>query len=430
MRVLITATGSHGDINPFIAVGRALIARGHQAAFLANPYFKAQAEEAGLEFIGIGETFELRDLRNYPDVMHPRKGGKVVINDWLGPFADDMMRMLPGLLDSLKPDVVLHHHIAFAAPWACERRGVPCANAVLAPMMWMNPNDTISPMWWSPLHPGPAFRWGFRHVGLPMLRWQLNGWLNPMRRRHGLPASKDCWQDLSRSGAVNLGLWSPVFRGPLDEDPPNAVITGFARHDRHGPQEQPPEDVERFLAEGEPPILFSLGTAAVHVAGRFYHDAAEACRLLNRRGMLLIANTDLKFDHLPNGVRTFTYIPFSQVMPRVAASVHHGGIGTTGQAMAAGRPTVVVPHAHDQYDNAARVKRLGVSETLIRGRLSPRRLADSLRTVLDDPAFSQRAADVSRRMTDENGALKAALEIERVAAPTRSGQSSQAAAAR
>src|SRR5437762_6203898 len=100
MRVLITATGSHGDINPFIAVGRALIARGHEAVFLANPYYRNQAEEAGLEFIPQGELFDLRDLCLYPDVMHPRKGGMMVINDWLLPFSDELMRTLPGLLDS------------------------------------------------------------------------------------------------------------------------------------------------------------------------------------------------------------------------------------------------------------------------------------------------------------------------------------------
>jgi UDP:flavonoid glycosyltransferase YjiC (YdhE family) len=414
MRVLITATGSHGDINPFIAIGRALLARGHEAAFLANPYYKAQAEEAGLEFIGIGETFDLRDLKNYPDVMHPRKGGQVVINDWLLPFADEMMGMLPGLLDSLKPDVVVHHHIAMSVPWACERRGVPCVNGVLSPMMWMNPRDQIVPTAWTPPSPPGWFRWFFRHVGMPLIRLQVNPPVNRLRRKHGLAPLKDAWRDLSRAGAACLGLWSPVFRPPLEGDPENGVICGFARYDRHGAQEHAPDNVERFLGAGEPPILFSLGTAAVHVAGRFYHDAAEACRILGRRGMLLIANTDLKFDDLPKGVETFTYVPFSQVMPRVAASVHHGGIGTTGQAMRAGRPTVVVPHAHDQYDNAARVKRLGISETLVRGKLSPQRLVESLRTVLDDPAFAQRAAEVAQRMCDEDGATRAAVEVERV----------------
>src|SRR4051794_32570616 len=127
MRVLITATGSHGDINPFIAVGRALLARGHEVVFVANPYYGPQVEEAGLGFLPLGELFDLKTLSQYPDVMHPRKGGKLVINDWLLPFADEMMRKLPGMLDEVKPDVVLHHHIAFAAPWVCAKRGIPCA---------------------------------------------------------------------------------------------------------------------------------------------------------------------------------------------------------------------------------------------------------------------------------------------------------------
>jgi rhamnosyltransferase subunit B len=420
MRVLIVATGSHGDINPYIAIGRALKARGHEAAFVANPYFMNQAVEAGLEFVGIGETFELRDLKNYPDVMHPTKGGKVVINDWLLPFADDVLRLLPSLLDSLKPDVVVHHHIAMSVPWACERKGMPCVNCVLSPMMWMNHNDIISPMAWTPQNPPKWFRWLFRRVGMPLIRWQFNPPINKLRAKHGLPPLKDCWKELSRGGAVCLGLWSPVLRPPLPGDPENGVICGFARHDRHGAQEHPTADLERFLAKEEPPILFSLGTAAVHVAGEFYHDAAEACRILGRRGMLLIANTGLTFEKLPQGVETFTYVPFSQVMARVAASVHHGGIGTTGQAMAAGRPTVVVPHAHDQYDNAARVKRLGISETLRSTRVTPERLAGALRGVLEDPSCSLLAGEVARKMVGEDGAGRAAAEIERVCNARRS----------
>jgi UDP:flavonoid glycosyltransferase YjiC (YdhE family) len=105
-------------------------------------------------------------------------------------------------------------------------------------------------------------------------------------------------------------------------------------------------------------------------------------------------------------------------MPRVAASVHHGGIGTTGQGMRAGRPTVVVPHAHDQFDNAARVKRLGISETVKRGRLTVRTLTEALRLVLEDPSFARRAGEVSQRMEKENGAVRAAVEVERASSGT------------
>jgi rhamnosyltransferase subunit B len=414
MRVLITTAGSHGDINPFIAIGRALIARGHEAVMLANPYFQTQAEEAGLGYIPFGETFDLRDLKDMPDVMHPRRAASVVIEEMLLPVADDTLRQLPSLLKEVRPDAVLHHHISMATPWVCEPLGVPCANAVLAPMMWMAAEDVFSPMSWSPLHPKPWLRWAMRKLMLPAMRFQIDPPVNRLRREHGLQPIRDVWRTISRSGALNLGMWSPTFRGPLAGDPEGGVICGFPWHDRHGAQEEAPDTVENFLADGPEPILFSLGTAAVHVASGFYHEAAEACRILGKRGMLLVGNSGVGVEGAPAGVEHFTYVPFSRVMPRVAVSVHHGGIGTTAQGMRAGRPTVIVPHAHDQYDNAARVKRLGISETLNKGKLTARRLADAINRVLEDPDVSHKAAEVGRLVAQEDGAGVAAREIEKL----------------
>ncbi len=414
MRVLITAIGSHGDVNPFIGVGRALQARGHQAAFAGNAYFQPQIEEAGLEFIPLGEPLDLRELKDMPDLMHPRKGSRLVINRLMVPFADETMRSLPGLLDSFRPDVVLHHHICFATPWVCAARGIPTANMVLAPMMWMSPGDTFAPMPWSPVHPPAWMRWALSRLVWPLVRWRLDPMLNRVRRDHGLEPMKDCWRNACRAGDINLGMWSPLFRPPVEGDPENGVICGFPIHDRHLTQEHGLDLVERFLAAGPEPILFSLGTAAVHMPGKFYQIAAEACRVLGRRGMLLVGNSGTMVKDPPPGVSTFTYIPFSQVMPRVAASVHHGGIGTTAQGLRAGRPTVIVPHAHDQYDNAARAMRLGVSETVNKSALTVDRLVEALQSVLENPAARASATVLAARLKVEDGAAVAAAEIEKL----------------
>ncbi|HYE61851.1 MAG TPA: glycosyltransferase [Phycisphaerales bacterium] len=415
MRVLITAIGSHGDINPFIGVGRALLARGHSAALISNPYFKGQVEEAGLEFIPLGEALDLRDLKDMPDVMHPRKAAKVVVNELMLPFAEQTLRELPGIMDAYRPDAVMHHHICIATAWVCEKRAVPTANAVLAPMMWMSRADTFSPMWWSPLHPPKWFRWTMTKLFRPLIKMQMSPPFNRLRREHGLKPLDDCWRDACRNGTVNLGLWSREFRGPVDGDPEQGVICGFPLHDRHGEQEHAGELVERFLAAGPEPVLFSLGTAAVHVARDFYQIASDACRLMGRRGMLLVGNSGVTVKDPPPGVAVFTYIPFSKVMPRVAASVHHGGIGTTAQGLRAGKPTVIVPHAHDQFDNAARAKRLGVSETVIRGRLTARRLADAVMSVLENPTARANATVLAARLKTEDGAAVAADCIEKLA---------------
>ena len=116
--------------------------------------------------------------------------------------------------------------------------------------------------------------------------------------------------------------------------------------------------------------------------------------------------------HLPPGVRAFTYAPFSTVLPRGVATVHHGGAGTTAQAMRAGRPTVIVPFAYDQFDHAARTRRLGLSATVKRKAISPQTLAEALRQVIDDPEVARRAEAVGKVLSKENGAITAATILE------------------
>ena len=94
-------------------------------------------------------------------------------------------------------------------------------------------------------------------------------------------------------------------------------------------------------------------------------ELADYFRILRRRGLLLIGSSDNAPRQLPPGVRAFGYARFSTVLPRGCAVVHHGGVGTTAQALRSGKPTVVIPIVHDEFDNAARVQRLGVSFSMI-----------------------------------------------------------------
>jgi len=213
-----------------------------------------------------------------------------------------------------------------------------------------------------------------------------------------------------RGGDLNLALWSKHFRPALPDDPQNSRICGFPWFD--GGERLAPE-LERFLADGEPPIVFTLGSTAVHVAGEFYHHAAEACRILKRRGLMLTGSTAKVPSDLPPGLMAVERAPHALVMSRGCATVVHGGIGTTAQALRAGRPTVIVPFSHDQFDNAARVKRLGVSATLKRKKVTGATLAVALRGVLDDPACGALAKQLGAAIREEGGAEVAAAAIER-----------------
>jgi UDP:flavonoid glycosyltransferase YjiC (YdhE family) len=176
-----------------------------------------------------------------------------------------------------------------------------------------------------------------------------------------------------------------------------------------------PAGVNEFLDAGPPPIVFTLGSSAFWVARDFYRDSIEAARALGRRALLLIGHErNLPTTPLADGVAAFEYAPYSEVLPRACATVHQGGVGTTGQALRAGQPTLIVPHAHDQFDNAARVARLGCGRVLPRPRYNAKTAAHELQMLLDDQNYSDRAIEVGKVVSQEQGAGVAADEIEKV----------------
>ncbi len=412
--ILITSIGSHGDIHPYVGVGQALRRRGHEVALLANPYYKRVAEDAGLEFIPVGEYLDLKDINKRPELMGSFTGTKRILQDLIIPEAPNFFRTLEQLFKSRRIDAVFTHQICFGSAWACQKHDIPCAVGSLAPIGWPNIDD---PTHFTPLtkrDPSPrAMKWWLKLAKYgSMLSYDPA--LNKARQELGLPKGRSMLLPAITGGDINLALWSRHFRAPIPSDIKHGHICGFVWFDRHKEQEHPSAELESFLNAGEPPIIFTLGTTAVHVAGPFYQAAADACKLLNRRGLLLTGHADYAPKSLPIGVAAFTYAPFSTVLPRGCATVHHGGIGTTAQSMRAGRPTVIVPFAHDQFDNAARARRLGVSATVPRSKVSATSLAAALRQVLDTPDPTRRAAALAQQLNSERGDEEAASRIEQM----------------
>ena len=210
---------------------------------------------------------------------------------------------------------------------------------------------------------------------------------------------------------LNLGMWSSLFREPLPDDPTNGVICGFPWFDRSGDEDRDTTELDHFVDEDEPPIVFTMGTTVIAAAGDFYEHAAEACHRLGRRGLLLTGTTANMPRRLPPGVRAFVYAPFGKVLPRACATVHHGGTGTTGQALRAGKPMLIIPVAWDQFDNAQWARRMKVSITLERGRVSPKTLAAALSRLLDRPALNERSKRYAELIEQEDGAATAAERL-------------------
>jgi UDP:flavonoid glycosyltransferase YjiC (YdhE family) len=175
----------------------------------------------------------------------------------------------------------------------------------------------------------------------------------------------------------------------------------------------------RFLDTSPPPIVFTLGTALATDPGKFYETSARAARVLGRRAVLILMNPCNRPPSLPEGVVAFDYAPFSELFPRAAAVVHHGGIGTTGLAMRTGCPMLVMPCAWDQPDNAERAARLGVARTIPPHRYTPARVTAELHRLLNDPAYARRASAVGAQVRQEDGVQVAYDALTELLPPTQ-----------
>jgi UDP:flavonoid glycosyltransferase YjiC (YdhE family) len=163
-------------------------------------------------------------------------------------------------------------------------------------------------------------------------------------------------------------------------------------------------------------VVFTLGSTAVHIGRDFYQSAAEAARLLGRRAILLVGKNPPPPDLGGQGV-ALDYVPLGSVLPRAAAVVHHGGIGTCAETLRAGLPSLIVPFGFDQPDNAERLRRLGVARILRRDRVSCETLVTGLRAVLSTPGLAARARELSRQVQPEIDLNRSLDAIEGICGP-------------
>lgn len=407
-RIVLATFGSYGDLHPYMALALGLKERGHRVTIATCGMYREKVEGEGIGFRPIRPEMlppeEAREMM--ARVMDPRLGAATVIRDLMMPHVREQYEDLWAATEGA--DLLTSHVITYAAPLVGERRGMPWIGTVLQPMVFASAYDPpVSPQfpWLSPSYRlGPGFCGAVLRAGKAALR----RWAEPvaqLRAELGLPPGEHPIFEGQFSPYLNLALFSPLFGNPQPDWPPHTQVTGFPFYDRMAAGQGMPEELERFLAEGEAPIVFTLGSSAVMVAEDFYTASAAAARLLGRRAVLLAGQEGWNRlpDPLPPGVIACPYAPHSELFPRAAAIVHQGGVGTTAQALRSGRPMLVVPFAHDQPDNAGRVSRLGAGRTLARRRYTPTAAARELRVLLEDPAFAARAGEVGRQVRSEDG---------------------------
>ena len=419
-RIILNTFGSFGDIHPYMAIALELQRRGHAPIVATMPGYREKIEGAGLQFAPVR-----------PDVAQPKEQGTELIEKIMEPktgprFLTEGL-IFPAVRDSytdlLKTvegaDLLVTHPAAPAGPLVARKTGIPWISTVLAPFSFYSSYDPPVPPFWqwtrklSLLGPGVM---GF-FLGVMKSTYKAKA-ITEFRDELGLEDTGNPMFEGQHSPTLVLALFSELFGQRQPDWPAQTEITGFCFYDDYHNVEIPIE-LMRFLDNGAPPIVFTLGSSAVWVARDFFEQSIHAAKRLGRRAVLLIGDERNLPRALPEGIIALDYVPYQTLLPRACAVVHHGGVGTTSHGLFAGVPTLIVPFAFDQSDNAEHARKVGASRTLYRDKYLEPRVAEELDHLLRQPSYARRALEVSQRLKQENGPARAAALIEQVLSGTR-----------
>jgi UDP:flavonoid glycosyltransferase YjiC (YdhE family) len=408
-RVLLTTFGSYGDLYPYIAIGIELQKMGCEARIATSAGYRSKVEAEGLGFAPVRPDISLADREMLRYLFDQRRGTERVLRaiaDVVRESYEDTLTAAAGV------DAIVTHPITMGAVVAAEKLRLPWISSVLAPISFISAYD--------PPVPAPApwlvklrvFGPGFMHAVWNLGKRETLKWVRPvveLREEVGLgPGLNPIFEGAHAPGLV-LALFSRIFAEPQPDWPPQALVTGFPFYDG---ETNVAADLEAFFRAGPPPLVFTLGSSAVGAAGAFYSDSLEAVQRLRTRAVFLTGSHPQGLpESLPPEVLAWPYAPHAQVFARAAAIVHQGGVGTTAQALRSGRPMLVVPFAHDQFDNAERVRRLGAGTALPRSKYKVGAAVEALRPLLQDRSYNEASSAVAARIASENGALTAAQAI-------------------
>jgi UDP:flavonoid glycosyltransferase YjiC (YdhE family) len=426
-RIVLSTIGSFGDLHPFIATGLALKARGFEPVIAAYAEYREKVEAEGLDFHpvqpSIAQMLEATGLDEAGLVRQVAKASTVfIVEKAILPYLEQSFEDLTEAMRGA--DLVVGSSFAIVARLAAAKLGLPVVSLLLSPCVifsYEDPPHLPEAPWLPGLRRVLGPRAVEAMVGLGFAR--LNRLTRPvaeLRRRLGLaPLTGDEVIAGPLRADWIAAAYSPVL-GPLPrEAPPNCEIVGFGFYDSE--QGGPPalsQGTAGFLDRGPAPLVFSLGSWNVRAAGHFYEDAAGTAARLGMRALLLVGRDEMARQGALASPDVFVagYEPHSLIFPRAAAVIHHGGIGTVGQALRAGRPQLVCPMLGDQVDNAERLVRLGVARRLDHRRFSVGRATAALGDLLRDSAIAARAARIGQEVSAEDGPGVVAERIARLLA--------------
>jgi UDP:flavonoid glycosyltransferase YjiC (YdhE family) len=405
MTIVIVTSGSRGDTEPYVALGRELVARGHRVRLVASKSYRSLVEQAGIECFPLdidmpthlGSAEGKRWTGKGHSTLASLRGFRKVVVPMVEPFQAAAAKACEDAT------AVLFSHTGVAGYHIAEAYGVPCCLVEYLPRhpsgdgpSWLVPgrrslgrlgnrasHAVANQLTWRIRRPGTN-RWRTQELGLPPLPW----WGGPQRAMAQNRVPRLC------------GYSSAVVPRPRDW-PDYVKITGYWFLDRGEQNWQPPADLAKFLATGTRPVYVGFGSMVPADPVELDRTVRAALKKAGVRGVLLgnPSNEPVTDQFFP-----LTEAPHSWLFPRMAAIVHHAGAGTTAASLRAGVPNVVCPFFVDALFWAERVHQLGAGpEPVPIGEVSVDSLAAAVSKALATESYRAKAADLGRRIRAEDG---------------------------
>lgn len=414
-RIVLAPYGSLGDLHPFLAIAFELRDRGHEILITTLEPYREKIEMLGFDFHPLRPEFDPEDRASAKKVMDTRSGSETLITEYMLPSIEDMFEDLTSA--AAGADLLIAGEIVFASHSVAEKSGIKLVTTTLAPLSMFSsyePNVFPNAEYLRPLNfLGRPFQ-KFVHF---VMKRVVAGWLGDYRKfriKHGLDPDHNPIVSGKYSKDLHLAMFSKALGKPQPDWSKCTLQTGFCFYDGRRDLGAMPEELSAFLDSGEPPIVFTLGSAAVMDAGNYFEESIAAAKALDQRAVFLYGI----FNEKPRGLDServgFDYAPFGELFPRASCIVHQGGVGTTAQALRSGIPQLIVPFSHDQPDNAARCVRNGVAESIGRANYSSKTAARSIKKILESETHKANAVELKRIIESENGTTMACDAIEQV----------------
>ena len=412
-RIVLATIGSLGDLHPMLALALELKRRGHRVTIASTAYYRVKVEGLGIGFASLRPNWDPTDPQLIAQCEDLKSGPEVLFRQMILPHIRDMYEDLLAVVTG--SNLMISGELVFAAPLVAEKIKLRWVSEILSPTSFFSAHDPSLLVNIPSVYRLRKAGWVINRAILEFGRRMARHWWEPvrqLRRERGLRVECDPVFRDKFSPDLVLALFSRCLAHSQPDWPRQTLQPGFVFFDREKPQAEESPELASFLAAGDAPIVFTLGSTAVHNPGDFYEVSVAAARRLGKRALLIGASPLGKRDL--GGFLTLAYAPYSLVFPSAAVIVHQGGSGTIGQALRAGRPQLIVPYGWDQPDNGARAARLGVAVCLARSEYSTQSAVDALRRLLEDTGFAATAAEIRMRIQAEDALTLACDAIEAV----------------